>query len=295
MTLRAPFPWFGGKSTVAADVWERIGDVACYVEPFAGSLAVLLARPHVTGYEIIGDADGYLANFWRATAFDFMAVLEHAWWPPNETDYNARLQEFKDRSAEVCAKAEADPNLFDARLAGLWLWGQSTAILGNWPKTRGVHIMRYGMHAMKHEELRDAMMAIRNRLYRTVVLCGDFERTLRGADTGRLHPCGVFLDPPYDPKLRDQSCYATDDAPAGRARAWALAHGDDPNVRIALCGYEGEHDMPSTWETFAWKAVGGMDRIKGVGRGKSNRNLERIWFSPHCLKSQQLSLLGAAR
>ena len=35
--LRAPFPWFGGKASVAHLVWERFGaDVANYVEPFAG-------------------------------------------------------------------------------------------------------------------------------------------------------------------------------------------------------------------------------------------------------------------
>ena len=44
--LRAPFPWFGGKSRVAAVVWRAFGDVPNYVEPFAGSLAVLLGRPH---------------------------------------------------------------------------------------------------------------------------------------------------------------------------------------------------------------------------------------------------------
>lgn len=43
--LKAPFPWFGGKSRAADLVWSRFGDVQNYVEPFAGSLAVLLARP----------------------------------------------------------------------------------------------------------------------------------------------------------------------------------------------------------------------------------------------------------
>ncbi len=43
--LKAPFPWFGGKSRVAHLVWERFGDVGNYVEPFAGSLATLLGRP----------------------------------------------------------------------------------------------------------------------------------------------------------------------------------------------------------------------------------------------------------
>jgi site-specific DNA-adenine methylase len=40
--LKAPFPWFGGKSRVADIVWDRFGDVANYVEPFFGSGAVLL-------------------------------------------------------------------------------------------------------------------------------------------------------------------------------------------------------------------------------------------------------------
>ena len=44
--LKAPFVWAGGKSSIAAEVWARFGDVANYTEPFAGSLAVLLARPH---------------------------------------------------------------------------------------------------------------------------------------------------------------------------------------------------------------------------------------------------------
>ena len=43
---KTPWPWFGGKSGAAPAVWAALGDVAHYVEPFAGSLAVLLRRPH---------------------------------------------------------------------------------------------------------------------------------------------------------------------------------------------------------------------------------------------------------
>ena len=43
--MKAPFPYFGGKSKVAGEVWRRFGDVPNYVEPFAGSTAVLLKRP----------------------------------------------------------------------------------------------------------------------------------------------------------------------------------------------------------------------------------------------------------
>lgn len=44
-TLAAPFPWFGGKSLACADVWAAFGDVDNYVEPFAGSAAMLLGAP----------------------------------------------------------------------------------------------------------------------------------------------------------------------------------------------------------------------------------------------------------
>lgn len=43
--LAAPFPWFGGKRKVAPEVWAALGDPDNYIEPFAGSLAVLLNRP----------------------------------------------------------------------------------------------------------------------------------------------------------------------------------------------------------------------------------------------------------
>lgn len=34
---KAPFPWFGGKRKAASAVWDALGDVDHYVEPFAGT------------------------------------------------------------------------------------------------------------------------------------------------------------------------------------------------------------------------------------------------------------------
>ena len=89
--LKSPFPWFGGKRRVARLIWEAFGDVDHYVEPFAGSLAVLLERPawhravaRKKGAETVNDADAFLSNFWRALAADPGAVAEHCDWPVNE-------------------------------------------------------------------------------------------------------------------------------------------------------------------------------------------------------------------
>ena len=55
MTLKAPFPYYGGKARLAPQIWERLGNPEVYVEPFAGSLACLLARPDGPGpREIVG-------------------------------------------------------------------------------------------------------------------------------------------------------------------------------------------------------------------------------------------------
>ena len=49
-TLAAPFPWFGGKALACETVWAAFGQVDNYVEPFAGSAAMLLGAP--SGHEL---------------------------------------------------------------------------------------------------------------------------------------------------------------------------------------------------------------------------------------------------
>ena len=68
LSLAAPFPYFGGKRRAAPIIWAALGDPGGYVEPFAGSAAVLLARPAFTGrrVETLNDADGWLVNTWRS-------------------------------------------------------------------------------------------------------------------------------------------------------------------------------------------------------------------------------------
>lgn len=68
--MKAPFPWFGGKRRVAPIIWQAFGDVDNYVEPFAGSLAVLLERPawHKRRAETVNDADQFLANLFGGAA-----------------------------------------------------------------------------------------------------------------------------------------------------------------------------------------------------------------------------------
>ena len=137
------------------------------------------------------------------------------------------------------------------------------------------------------------MQALAKRLERLRVCCGDWVRVCGGKSGDAIghffasgQTCGVFLDPPYlEAAGRDMACYNKDDGVVANAvREWAIAHGDDPRLRIALCGYEGEHTMPATWACVKWKAQGGMGNLTKDGRGRDNAHRERLWFSPHCLK-----------
>jgi DNA adenine methylase len=59
-----PFAYFGGKTQLAPRIAALLPPHQHYVEPFAGSLAVLLAKPP-SAMETVSDLDGDIVTFWR--------------------------------------------------------------------------------------------------------------------------------------------------------------------------------------------------------------------------------------
>jgi hypothetical protein len=310
--LKAPFPWFGGKSRCADLVWERFGPIQNYVEPFFGSGAVLLANP-APCLETVNDIDTYVANFWRALSKDPDAVARYADWPVNEADLTARHQWLVNQG-EFRERMKTDPDYFDPKIAGWWVWGQSAWIGSGWcevcenvPRNRphlsdkgmGVHrrlphlsCNGMGIHAPTRDSIYGYMSSLALRIRKVRVCCGDWTRVLGDSVTFGAHGLtGVFLDPPYSAKAnRALQIYSVEDLRVAHDTAkWAIANGDNPQMRIALCGYEGEHAMPQNWECVGWKTEGGYARISDNGQGRLNRVRERIWFSPACLKADLFS------
>lgn len=62
--MKPPFAYYGGKTTLAGFIAGLLPDHRHYVEPFAGSLAVLLAKPREQ-FETVNDLDGDIVLFWR--------------------------------------------------------------------------------------------------------------------------------------------------------------------------------------------------------------------------------------
>lgn len=62
--MRPPAPYFGSKQTIAQRLVALMPPHQHYVEPFCGSLAVLLEKPPVA-HETVNDLDGALVTFWR--------------------------------------------------------------------------------------------------------------------------------------------------------------------------------------------------------------------------------------
>ena len=278
--LKAPFPWFGGKRRVAAEAWRRLGPVPVYVEPFFGSGAVLLGRPGsypAAEVETVNDADGLLSNFWRAVAADPDEVWHHADWPVNEADLHARHLWLVGQRAALTERLIVDPDWYDAKAAGWWVWGACAWIGDGWCSGEGPWRVVDGLltkgagrginRTLPHlgddgQGINRTLPHLGNdgrginrpgggpshplsllgaRLRRVRVACGGWERV---TGDSVLNPCrmgrvcGVFLDPPYG---EGDAGYAFDSLTAATDSAeWARDAAKRLGfLRVAWCGYRG--------------------------------------------------------
>lgn len=166
---------------------------------------------------------------------------------------------------------------------------------------RGVHgNMDATRCADRRAWITEWMLRLADRLRSVRVCCGHWDRVCDSPSTmTRLGTTAVFLDPPYRTSLacgtknRTRHIYANDrhqdvNALCDEVQAWCLRWGRDRQVRIALCGLEGEYPEldklvgAGGWDRIAWKSNGGYGNSAGGGENV-NAKRERIWFSPHCV------------
>ena len=307
--LQAPFPYFGGKSNACGVVWQALGAVQNYVEPFAGSAAMLLGAPEGKRIETINDADGFVANFWRAIHADPEAVAHYADWPCNEVDLFSRHSWLVRHSEDLTKKLHADPEFFDAKMAGWWCWGACNWIGGGWCSGDGPWVLgdddefekKLGSGGV-HDKLphltagqginrqtdgeRSAFIgswfwALHERLRDVRVTCGDWSRVVTHPVTVLHGLTGVFFDPPYFRGAMDYAVGGVGTNLAADVGAWCAANGGNPMLRIVICGHEGEHDalLAHGWSARKWAARKGYAT---TDEAVANSASETIWCSPHC-------------
>ena len=292
----APFPWPGGKSRIAAQVWERLGEVHSYSEPCAGGLGVLLGNPNgPAANEVVADTDGFICNFWRAVAANPVGVARHADYPSFHQDLTARHRWLMRWAETSSARLSEDPDWFDAQAAGWWLWGISLWVGKGWcagepnEQRPAIHSEGgVGVAAQRRqlsgevgsgERIEARMMALARRLSRVSTLNADWSAavTPRVLDSNGLgRTVGVFLDPPYRRDTgRTDGLYASDAAgdPAVESYEWALEHGE--RYRVVYCCRVGDFPVPDGWDSIEAS-------FKGVHR-KSGKPPDLVMFSPACL------------
>ena len=299
-TLAAPFPYFGGKSLACETVWAALGDPENYVEPFAGSAAMLLGRPNVGKVETINDADGFVANFWRAVSLDAAEVAKHTDWPTNEADLFARHSWLVRHANGLLERLHADPDYYDAKVAGWWCWGLCNWIGSGWCSGTGpwVHDGEKLVDARQLPHLGNAgqgrsayiyewFAALMDRTRGVRVAVGDWQRVLTDSVTVRHGLTGVFLDPPYTKGAMDYAAGGVGGKLADEVRAWCLNNGTNKRLRIVLCGHAGEHDelLPHGWGLRTWEARKGY---AATDEAVENSASETLWCSPHCVPERGL-------
>jgi DNA adenine methylase len=295
--VKAPFPYFGGKSGAAQTVWAALGPVRRYIEPFFGSGAVLLARPPHTmtsarPYECANDADGLLVNVWRSIQRHPDEVWSHANQPAHEVDLHAKHRALiRWRESGALDRLVDDPRWCDPEMAGWWVWGLCNWIGGRWgacmKRQKPAETQKGILSPSVIGDGPSVLRALSARLATVATCYGPWERVvtasyLFGKSLGHRVPVGVFLDPPYSAEAgMGGDLYAADDlSVAHDVRRWCLEWGSNPSLRIVLAGFDIEH---AELEAHGWRAVEWFIGPGGYANGDHQMHRERLWLSPHCL------------
>jgi site-specific DNA-adenine methylase len=293
--MRQLFPYIGGKYSVAPEINRRFGNIDTRIDAFTGSSSWILASPPVR-YEIVNDLDGYVVNYLRAVKYAPDKVARHLDFPRAELELIAYHHYTRDRLPELVARLGGEPDYYEPILAARWAYVMAHSLMyeykraGGWSVRdgrlvyeRGTGRIRGSMTSrhllltrlLKERRVFEYITSLSERLRCVQVWWNDFEVVVEKADRSEFGVVGVLLDPPYPRHLRDYD-YDTDGADVWhRAARWAVSNGDNPRLRIAVCGYnDAESDalFPSGWARFVW-------RRSGIGQ---NKDRECIWFSPHC-------------
>lgn len=282
--MKTPVSYYGGKGRLAPWITGLFPQHRVYVEPFAGSAAVLFAKPRCV-HEIINDVDGGVVTFMR--------VLREQ---PEELERLCRLSPYA-RDEYDLADPDAD-DLTDLERARQW-WVRSSQAFGQ-VATRdtgwSVSIQRGSNNARSVWNRLERFAAAAERLAGVTIENRDALHVIEAYDD----PRGViYCDPPYLGSTR--SAMAEGKRPGGDYRH--EFHTDDDHRQLAealtvaratvfLSGY----DSPLYAELLdGWhRAERRVLRRVSNGRSAANPWVNEVIWSNRPLQAEGLTLFAEA-
>lgn len=213
--------WPGGKRLLASHILPLIPDHHCYVEPFGGGMAVLLAKPK-SKLEVYNDVNGALVALFRVVKYHPEALVKGLALQLNSREeYGALL---------------AQPGLTDIQRAARFMRANHSSFGGL--MRRGYAVGRKSGGGANHSRESDetSIWALNARLDRVNIEHLDWRRCMGLYDSPAT---AFYLDPPYADG--DQTVYADpfteqdhlDLATVirGLEGRWVLSYGDHPLIR----------------------------------------------------------------
>jgi DNA adenine methylase len=194
--LKPPFPYYGGKITLGPRIAALFPPHGHYVDPFCGSLAVLLAKPP-SPMETVNDLDQDIINFWR--------VLRGR---PDELRRACALTPHSLAEFHAAEEYEAPPGDEVERARRLWVrltQGRS----GRLKRTGWRHYVdtarsTVGMPGYLDGYV-DRMAAVVERLHHVSLECRPALEVIEWY--GRSPNVLLYIDPPYLGSTRASDCY----------------------------------------------------------------------------------------
>ncbi|MFC7330799.1 DNA adenine methylase [Marinactinospora rubrisoli] len=258
--MKSPIAYYGSKLSIASEIVRLLPPHDHYVEPYAGSLAVLLAKTP-SKMETVNDLDGRLMGWWRALR--------------DRGDELARVCALTPHSrAELAAAHErADDELEDARRVWVLLTQGRTGTMRNvgWrhhinPRGSSIGMPRYLKSYV------DRIAPVAERLHGVSLECRPALEVIRSY--GRHPDVLLYVDPPYLGSTRARN-YSHEMAGESDHRDLAAAL-HSCRAAIVLSGYASPlyEDLYGGWRRYE------ISSRTHQGTGPAER-IEVLWANRH--------------
>jgi len=240
--------WPGGKTRLLQHILPKIPKHTCYVEPFAGGLAVLLAKKR-SSIEVVNDLNGDLVSFYRCVRFHSDSLLTEL--------------EFVLNSRKEFSEFIQQPGLTDIQRAARWWYRNRNCFRRASLSSFGTSAASGGAASGSRNARLEQIRQLNLRLDKVTVENLDWERCLDVYDRPETF---FFCDPPYT--ACDAGVYA----------AWKVS--DVQRFRERLDRLKGSwmvtlNDAPDIRRVFSDCKIKAIERAKGIDQtnGKTYKEL----------------------